>query len=68
MDEPTAALSGDETKALHEIIRSLVREGKGVVLISHFLSEVLALADVITTLRDGHLIRTVEAGTPMRRP
>lgn len=61
MDEPTAALSGDETKALHEIIRSLVREGKGVVLISHFLSEVLALADVITTLRDGHLIRTVEA-------
>jgi simple sugar transport system ATP-binding protein/ribose transport system ATP-binding protein len=61
MDEPTAALSGDETTALHEIIRSLVREGKGVVLISHFLSEVLALADVITTLRDGHLIRTVDA-------
>ena len=61
MDEPTAALSGNETAALHEIIRSLVRDGKSVVLISHFLSEVLALADVITTLRDGHLIRTVGA-------
>ncbi len=61
MDEPTAALSGNETKALYEIIRSLVRDGKSVVLISHFLSEVLALADVITTLRDGRLIRTVDA-------
>ncbi|MGB8196561.1 MAG: sugar ABC transporter ATP-binding protein [Acidimicrobiales bacterium] len=61
MDEPTAALSGNETKALYEIIRSLTRDGKSVVLISHFLSEVLALADVITTLRDGRLIRTVDA-------
>jgi simple sugar transport system ATP-binding protein/ribose transport system ATP-binding protein len=61
MDEPTAALSGNETAALHEIIRSLARDGKSVVLISHFLSEVLALADVITTLRDGHLIRTTDA-------
>ena len=61
MDEPTAALSGKETAALHEIIRSLVRDGKSVVLISHFLSEVLSLADVITTLRDGKLIRTVDA-------
>jgi ABC-type sugar transport system ATPase subunit len=61
MDEPTAALSGNETAALHKIIRSLARDGKSVVLISHFLSEVLALADVITTLRDGHLIRTVDA-------
>jgi rhamnose transport system ATP-binding protein len=61
MDEPTAALSGNETKALHEIIRSLAGEGKSVILISHFLSEVLALADVITTLRDGQLIRTVDA-------
>jgi rhamnose transport system ATP-binding protein len=61
MDEPTAALSGNETAALHEIIRSLAREGKSVVLISHFLSEVLALADTITTLRDGKHIRTVAA-------
>jgi rhamnose transport system ATP-binding protein len=61
MDEPTAALSGNETVALHEIIRSLARNGKSVVLISHFLSEVLALANVITTLRDGQLIRTVAA-------
>ncbi|MGH3733134.1 MAG: sugar ABC transporter ATP-binding protein [Acidimicrobiales bacterium] len=61
MDEPTAALSGHEVESLHEIIRSLANEGNTVVLISHFLSEVLALADTITTLRDGVLIRTVQA-------
>jgi simple sugar transport system ATP-binding protein/ribose transport system ATP-binding protein len=61
MDEPSAALSGHESAALHEIIRSLARRGSAVVLISHFLSEVLSLADTITTLRDGHLVRTVEA-------
>ena len=61
MDEPSAALSSNETAALHEIIRSLARRGSAVVLISHFLSEVLSLSDTITTLRDGLLIRTVEA-------
>lgn len=59
MDEPTAALSGDEVEALHDIVRTLATEGKSVLLISHFLNEVLALSDTITTLRDGHLVRTV---------
>jgi ABC-type sugar transport system ATPase subunit len=61
MDEPSAALSSQESKSLHGIIRSLAASGTSVILISHFLSEVLALADSITTLRDGHHIRTVEA-------
>ena len=41
--------------------RSLAASGTAVILISHFLSEVLALSDTITTLRDGHLIQTVDA-------
>jgi len=61
MDEPSAALSSNESAALHEIIRSLARRGSAVVLISHFLSEVLSLSDTITTLRDGHLVRTIDA-------
>ena len=61
MDEPSAALSSHESAALHVIIRSLVARGSAVVLISHFLSEVLSLADTITTLRDGQLISTVPA-------
>ncbi len=61
MDEPSAALSSQETSTLHQIIRSLAASGTSVILISHFLSEVLALADSITTLRDGRLVRTVAA-------
>lgn len=61
MDEPTAALSRIESHALHEVIRSLASEGKTVILISHFLSEVLSLSNTITVLRDGHLIKSLAA-------
>jgi len=58
MDEPTAALSGADADLLHAVVRQLAASGHTVVLISHFLSEVLELADDITVLRDGRLIRT----------
>jgi simple sugar transport system ATP-binding protein/ribose transport system ATP-binding protein len=58
MDEPTAALSHDDTGRLHQIIRHLAATGRTVVLISHFLSEVLDLADTVSILRDGVLVRT----------
>jgi ABC-type sugar transport system ATPase subunit len=61
MDEPTAALSANETEQLHEIIRSLAGSGKTIILISHFLGEVLSLSDTVTVLRDGQLIRTSPA-------
>ncbi len=58
MDEPSAALSEPDTVRLHEIIRSLTQAGKSVLLVSHFLREVLELADTITVLRDGKLVHT----------
>jgi rhamnose transport system ATP-binding protein len=58
MDEPTAALSRQDTVKLHEMIRHLARSGRTVLLISHFLSEVLSLADTVSVLRDGALVRT----------
>jgi rhamnose transport system ATP-binding protein len=61
MDEPTAALSGPESAALHHVIRSLRARGTTVILVSHFLAEVLALSDTITTLRDGRVVSTVSA-------
>ncbi len=63
MDEPSAALSGPDTTRLHEIIRSLAKAGKSVLLVSHFLREVLELADTITVLRDGRLVLTEPAST-----
>ncbi len=62
MDEPSAALTGPEARKLHEIIRALARAGKTLLLISHLLGEVLELADTITVLRDGRLVRTAPAG------
>jgi rhamnose transport system ATP-binding protein len=61
MDEPTAALSQPDAKALHAVIRQLARSGTTVVLVSHFLGEVLKLADEVTILRDGRLVQTVPA-------
>jgi rhamnose transport system ATP-binding protein len=61
MDEPTAALNREETAQLHEIVRALARAGRTVLLVSHFLREVLALADVVTVLRDGRVVRTAPA-------
>jgi simple sugar transport system ATP-binding protein/ribose transport system ATP-binding protein len=58
MDEPTAALSREDAARLHEVVRSLARSGHTVLLISHFLSEVLSLTDTVTILRDGRIVRT----------
>jgi ABC-type sugar transport system ATPase subunit len=58
MDEPTAALGRADMEKLHATIRSLSASGKTVLLISHFLSEVLSLADNVSILRDGRLVRT----------
>jgi simple sugar transport system ATP-binding protein/ribose transport system ATP-binding protein len=59
MDEPTAALSRPDIEALHVVIRQLAGSGTTVVLVSHFLTEVLELADEVTILRDGRLVHTV---------
>lgn len=61
LDEPTATLPAREKEQLWGIIRSLPQQGVGVVLISHFLSEIKALSDRITVLRDGRHIRTAPA-------
>jgi len=66
MDEPTAALSAPETKRLHVAIRELAGRGVTIILVSHFLDEVLALADTVTVLRDGRLVHTKPAAAHTR--
>jgi ABC-type sugar transport system ATPase subunit len=61
LDEPTATLPAREKRQLWSIIRSLPRQGVGVVLVSHFLSEIKALSDRITVLRDGQRVCTAPA-------
>ncbi len=60
MDEPTASLSQRETETLFENIRRFRQLGTTVLYISHRLQEVFDIADRITVLRDGKLMRTMD--------
>jgi len=61
MDEPTAVLNEAEKEQLLRVVRDIAAAGTTIVIVSHFLDEVLALANRVTVLRDGHLIETADA-------
>ena len=63
LDEPTAALNKAQTAFLFRFIRSLAASGVAVVYVSHFLDEVLTIADRISVLRNGRLAGVVAANT-----
>jgi ribose transport system ATP-binding protein len=58
LDEPTSALTEHEAETLFALLRRLASEGVGILYISHKLSEIFALADRVTVLRDGKYIGT----------
>jgi rhamnose transport system ATP-binding protein len=58
MDEPTASLADADVRRLMDVVRRLRERGVGIVYISHRMSEVFALADRVTVLRDGTYIGT----------
>ena len=53
LDEPTAVLAPQEIDELMETMRTLVKQGKSIIFISHKLNEVQAVADRLTVLRKG---------------
>ena len=62
-DEPTAVLTPQETNDLIEIMREVVKEGKSIILITHKLREIKAVADRVTILRKGRGIGTFDVQT-----
>ncbi len=60
MDEPTSALSPAEVERLIELIATLRQSKRSVIYISHFLEEVMRVADRITVLRDGKKVATLD--------
>lgn len=56
LDEPTAPLSQSETEALFRVINDLVKQGMGIIYISHRMPEIFKICTSITILRDGKTI------------
>lgn len=60
LDEPTAVLTPQEIEELIEIIRSLSEQGKTIIIITHKLKEIKAVADYCTVIRRGKKIGTIK--------
>jgi ABC-type uncharacterized transport system ATPase subunit len=56
LDEPTAVLTPDEVEGLFALFRDLASAGTAIVIVTHKLSEALALADRVTVLRRGRVV------------
>ena len=61
LDEPTAVLAPVEVEALLAMLRTLAASGKTVVIVTHKLDEVRAVADEVTVLRDGATVSAFTA-------
>ena len=62
LDEPTSALSPPEIERLFGVLRRLRESGKSLIFISHFLDDVLSIADEVTIFRNGRKIVTAPTG------
>lgn len=58
LDEPTSVLTPHESRQLFSVLRSMAREGHGIVIITHKLEGVLEGTDRVTVLRLGKLVGT----------
>jgi ABC-type uncharacterized transport system ATPase subunit len=60
LDEPTAVLTPQEVDEFFAILRRMRDQGKTMVIITHKLSEVLAISDDVTVMRDGKVVGRVK--------
>ena len=59
LDEPTSALTSQESNQLFEIVEKLRADNYAIIYVSHRLREVLKICDRVTVLRDGKLITSI---------
>jgi ABC-type sugar transport system ATPase subunit len=60
LDEPTSALTTNEAETLMIIMRDLKKKGITMLYISHKLNEIMEISDMVTILRDGCYIKTLD--------
>ncbi len=59
LDEPTAVLPHDEVERLLAMVREVQRSGTSVLYVSHRLDEIFEIADRVTVLRAGRVVKTL---------
>jgi len=67
MDEPTAAITVEETAQVFGMIKRLKENGKSIIYISHRIEEIREIADRVTILKDGRLVGTYEVADVAER-
>jgi len=60
LDEPTSVLTPGETDRLFEVLEDMKSEGRTIIFITHKLDEVMEISDVVTVLREGRVVDTIE--------
>ena len=60
LDEPTAALTVEESEMLFDVIERLKAKGTAILYVSHRIDEILRICDDVTVLRDGEFVTTNE--------
>ena len=60
MDEPTSMFNVEDANKVLGLVRSMSERGISIIYISHFLKEVVRIADRITVIRDGSVVRTYD--------
>lgn len=63
LDEPTAAITAEESEQLFQLVEKLKAQGAGIILISHHLEDATRVGDRATVLRDGKYVDTVSMAT-----
>lgn len=58
MDEPTAALTNEESEVLFDTVEKLKTQGIGIIYVSHRMDEVFRISDRITVFRNGKFVKT----------
>ncbi len=60
LDEPTSMFNVEDAGKVLNLVRTISARGIGIIYISHFLEEVVQIADRITVIRDGESVRTYD--------
>jgi ribose transport system ATP-binding protein len=67
LDEPTPFLPGEDVKRLFDLVRSIVKTGASVIIVTHDIDEVRDITDRVAVLRDGQLVEVLDTKASSRQ-